>query len=89
MVVGSIDAGNRAADLLAIESWAARNEFDFFVHVKDILDRPLGGSRDFDAMRSDVAEIVHPEAVPVFRQDERRRRAEVQSAKRVKLRCGP
>jgi hypothetical protein len=51
MFIGSIEAGNRAADLLSIVSSAARNDLDVFVYVKDVLDKLLAGSRDFDAMR--------------------------------------
>jgi hypothetical protein len=86
MFIGSIDAGNRAADLLSIVSSAARNDLDIFVYVKDVLDKLLSGSRDFEAMRPDVWKLTHPEAVRIYRQDERRHRAEVKSAKRAKRR---
>ncbi|MEI6351681.1 MAG: IS66 family transposase [Verrucomicrobiota bacterium] len=86
MFIGNIDAGNRAADLLSIVSSAARNDLDIFVYVKDVLDKLLGGSRDFEAMRPDVWKLAHPEAVRIYRQDERRHRAEVKSAKRAKRR---
>ena len=86
MFIGSIDAGNRAADLLSIVSSAARNDLDIFVYLKDVLDKLLSGSRDFEAMRPDVWKLTHPEAVRIYRQDERRHRAEVKSAKRAKRR---
>ena len=86
MFIGSIDAGNRAADLLSIVSSATRNDLDVFVYVKDVLDKLLGGCRDFEAMRPDVWKLTHPEAVRIYRQDERRHRAEVKSAKRANRR---
>jgi hypothetical protein len=88
MFIGSIDAGNRAADLLSIVSSAARNDLEIFVYVKDVLDKLLGGCRDFEAMRPDVWKLARPEAVRIYRQDERRHRAEVKSAKRAKRRAG-
>jgi hypothetical protein len=88
MFIGSIDAGNRAADLMTLVSSAVRNDLDVFVYVKDVLDKLLGGRRDFEAMRPDVWKLAHPEAVRIYRQDERRHRAEVKSAKRAKRRAG-
>jgi len=88
MFIGSIDAGNRAADLMTLVSSAVRNDLDVFVYVKDVLDRLLAGSRDYAALRPDVWKLAHPEAVRVYRQDERRHRAEVKSAKRARRRSG-
>jgi transposase len=88
MFIGSIDAGNRAADLMTLVSSAVRNDLDVFLYLKDVLDKLLGGSRDFEAMRPDVWKLAHPEAVRIYRQDERRHRAEVKSAKRAKRRAG-
>jgi hypothetical protein len=88
MFIGSIEAGNRAADLLSIVSSAARNDLDIFVYVKDVLDKLLAGSCNYHSMRPDVWKLAHPEAVRIYRQDERRHRAEVKSAKRAKRRAG-
>ena len=88
MFIGSIDAGNRAADLMTLVSSAVQNDLDVFLYLKDVLDKLLGGSRDFEAMRPDVWKLAHPEAVRIYRQDERRHRAEVKSAKRAKRRAG-
>ena len=67
-------------------SSAARNDLDVFVYVKDVLDKLLAGSRDYEALRPDVWKLAHPEAIRVYRDDERRHRAEVKSAKRAKRR---
>ena len=88
MFIGSIDAGNRAADLMTLVSSAVRNDLDVFLYLKDVLDELLGGSRDFEAMRPGAWQLAHPEAVRIYRQDERRHRAEVKSAKRAKRRAG-
>ncbi len=65
---------------------AVRNDLDVFVYVKDVLDRLLAGSHDYAGLRPDVWKLAHPEAVRVYREDERRHRAEVKSAKRAR-RC--
>ena len=88
MFIGSIAAGNRAADLMTLVSSAVRNDLDVFVYVKDILDRLLAGCRDYAALRPDVWKLAHPKAVRIYRQDERRHRAEVKSAKRARRRTG-
>jgi len=48
----------------------------------------LAGCRDYAALRPDVWKLAHPEAVRIYRQDERRHRAEVKSAKRARRRTG-
>ena len=88
LFIGSIDAGYRAADLMTLVSSAVRNDLDVFVYVKDVLDTLLGGSRDYATLRPDVWKLAHPEAVRIYRQDERRHRAEVTSAKRARRRGG-
>ncbi|MFM7243231.1 MAG: IS66 family transposase, partial [Planctomycetaceae bacterium] len=88
LFIGSIDAGYRAADMMTLVSSAVRNDLDVFVYVKDVLDTLLGGSRDYEALRPDVWKLAHPEAVRIYRQDERRHRAEVESAKRARRRGG-
>ena len=88
MFISSIDAGNRAADLMTPLSSAVRNNLDVLDYVKDVLDKLLGGSRDFEAMRPDVWKLADPEAVRIYRQDEGRHRAEAKSAKRAQRRAG-
>jgi transposase len=56
MFIGSIDAGNRAADLLSIVSSAARNDLDIFVYVKDVASQR-------ELRSDDVWKLAHPEAV--------------------------
>jgi hypothetical protein len=50
MFIGSINAGNRAADLLSLVSSATRNNLDALVYVKDVLDRLLCERGDYEVM---------------------------------------
>ena len=61
MLIGSIDAGNRAADLMTLVSSAVRNELDVFLCLKDVHEKLLGGRHDFEGMRPDVWKLTHPE----------------------------
>jgi hypothetical protein len=79
---------NRAADLMTLSVSAVRNDLEVFVYVKDVLDTLLGGNRDYAALRPAVWKIAHPETVRVYRQDQRRHRANVKSAKRARRRTG-
>ena len=47
MFIGSVDAGTRSADLMTVGSSAVRNDLDVFIYLKDVLDKPFRGSRDF------------------------------------------
>ncbi|MBM4057057.1 MAG: IS66 family transposase, partial [Planctomycetes bacterium] len=86
MFIGSVDAGYRAADLMSLVSSAERNDLDVFPYVKDVLGRLLNGDADYESLRPDVWKAVHPEAVRVYRVEERRSRADAQSFKRARRR---
>ena len=88
MFIGSVEAGYRAADLFTLVSSALRCDLDVFVYVKDVLDKLLAGSSDYHSLQPDIWKESHPEAVRVYRQDERRHRAEAKSIKRAKRRSG-
>jgi transposase len=47
MFIGSIDAGTHSADLITVGGSAVRNDLDVFTYLKDVLDKPFRGSRDF------------------------------------------
>ncbi len=51
--VGSVAAGQRAANLMTIISTAARNDLDVHAYVKDVLDQILAGNTDWDSLRAD------------------------------------
>jgi transposase len=86
MFIGSVAAGYRAADLMSLVSSAARNDLDVFLYVKDVLDRLLAGETDYDALRPDVWKQAHPEAIRIYRQEERRSRADAKAVKRARRR---
>jgi hypothetical protein len=73
MFIGSVAAGYRAADLMSLVSSAARNDLDVFLYVKDVLDLLLAGEADYALLRPDVWKQSHPEAIRIYRQEERYR----------------
>ena len=83
LFVGSVDAGQRAADFLTLVSSAVRNDLDVWVYIKDVLDRLLAGDHDYAALRPDVWAAAHPEAIREYRAAERRHRAERKQYRRA------
>jgi hypothetical protein len=73
--IGSIAAGERAADFFSLVSSAVRNDLDVWVYTKDVLDLLLAGSTDYHSLRPDVWKQSHPEAIREYRVAERRDRA--------------
>jgi transposase len=88
MFIGSVAAGYRAADLMSLVSSAHRNDLDVFVYVKDVLDRLLAGETNYESLRPDAWKQSHPEAVRVYRQEERLARADAKAVKRARRRAG-
>ena len=86
MFIGSVAAGYRAADLMSLVSSAHRNDLDIFVYVKDVLDRLLAGETTYAALRPDVWKQAHPEAIRIYRVEERQARADAKSVKRARRR---
>jgi hypothetical protein len=71
---------------MTLVSSAARSDLDVFLYVKDVLDRLLAGETDYDALRPDVWKQSHPEAVRLYRVEERRSRADAKTIKRARRR---
>lgn len=86
LFVGSVEAGVRAATLLTLVSTAVRNDLDVWAYVKDVLDRLLAGSTDYESLRADVWKRFHPEAVRQYRVDERRDQADRRQFRRAQRR---
>lgn len=86
LFIGSVAAGERAADLLTVVSSAVRNDLDVWAYVKDVLDQLLSGSADYEAMRPDVWKQAHAEAIRTYRRDERRDRADRKQRRRARRR---
>jgi len=82
LFVGSVAAGERAADFLTIVSSAVRNHLDVWAYVKELLDRLLAGDRDYAALRPDCWAASHPQQIRAYRIEERRDRADAKQARR-------
>jgi transposase len=83
LFLGSVAAGERMADLLTLVSSALRNDLDVWAYVKDVLDRLLAGSTDYDLLRPDRWAAAHPEHLRTYRIKERRDRAAAQHSRRA------
>jgi transposase len=86
LFVGSMAAGDRAADFLTLVSSAVRNDLDVWAYVKDVLDQLLAGSADYESLRPDVWRQSHPGAVRQYRIAERRDRADRKQRRRARRR---
>lgn len=75
LFVGSVDAGQRAANFLTLVSSAVRNSLDVWAYIKDVLDRLLAGETDYASLRPDAWRQAHPEAIREYRVAERSDRA--------------
>ena len=83
LFVGSVAAGERAADFLTLVSSAVRNDLDVWAYVKDVLDQLLAGSTDYDSLRPDTWKRSLPGAVRTYRTAERRDRADRKQRRRA------
>jgi hypothetical protein len=86
LFIGSVAAGERAADFLTLVSSAVRNDLDVCMYVKDVLDQLLDGSTDYEPLRPDIWKQSHPEAVRQYRAQERRDRADRKQRRRTRRR---
>ena len=86
LFVGSVAAGERAADFLTIVSSAVRNDLDVWAYVKHLLDRLLAGDRDYASLRPDRWAAAHPEYIRDYRVEERRERTEARRSRRAQRR---
>jgi hypothetical protein len=83
LFVGSMEAGERAADFLTLVSSALRNDLDVWAYVKDVLDQLLAGTTEYESLRPDVWREAHPEAIRTYRVEERRDRADRKQFRRA------
>jgi hypothetical protein len=89
LFVGSVAAGERAADFMTLVSSAVRNDLDVWAYVKDVLDQLLAGSTDYESLRPDVWKQSHPESLREYRTIERRDRADHKQRRRAHRRQQP
>jgi hypothetical protein len=83
LFIGSVAAGERAADFLTLVSSAVRNDLDVWAYLKDVLDQLLAGSTDYESLRPDVWRQAHPDFVRQYRVQERRDRADRKQRRRA------
>ena len=83
LFIGSVAAGERAAQLMTLVSSAVRNDLDVWAYVRDVLEQLLAGSTDYDSLRPDVWKASHPESVRAYRVTERRDRADRKQRRRA------
>jgi len=71
---------------MSMVSSAERNDLDVFPYVNDVLGRLLNGDTDYESLRPDIWKAAQPEAVRVYRVEERRSRADAKAVKRARRR---
>jgi transposase len=86
LFIGSVSAGERAANFLTLVSSAVRNDLDVAAYLKAVLDALLSGSTDYASLRPDQWAVARPEAIRAYRQEERRDRYARKSARRAERR---
>ncbi len=86
LFIGSVAAGERAADFLTLVSSAVRNGLDVWAYVKDVLDQLLAGSTDYHCLRPDIWRASHGESIRTYRTQERRDRADRKQRRRAQRR---
>jgi transposase len=86
LFLGSVPAGERAANFLTLVSSALRNDLDVYAYLKSVLDALLQGSTDYAALRPDQWATTHPEAIRAYRREERQDRYARKSARRTERR---
>ena len=82
LFIGSVTAGERAANFLTLVSSALRNDLDVNSYLKAVLDTLLAGNTDYHSLRPDRWAQQHPEAIRSYRQEERRHRANQKANRR-------
>lgn len=89
LFVSNVTSGERSAKMMSLVSSARRHDLDSRLYIQDILTQLLAGSTDYESMLPDVWKLSHPEAIRVYRQEERRDKADrkqLQAARRRLLR---
>tara|TARA_B100000949_G_scaffold141098_1_gene123999 strand:- start:99 stop:1946 length:1848 start_codon:yes stop_codon:yes gene_type:complete len=76
LFVGNVEAGERSAMMMSLVSSAKRHDLDVGLYVQDVLEQLLAGSTDYHSLLPDQWKLKHPEAIRVYRQEERRDKAD-------------
>ena len=72
--------------MMSLVSSARRHDLDSRQYIEDILTQLLAGSTDYDSLLPDVWKQSHPEAIRVYRQEERRDKADRKQLKAARRR---
>ena len=76
--------------MMTLVSSARRHDLDSRLYIEDILTQLLAGSTDYESLLPEAWKEAHPEAIRVYRQEERRDKADrkqFQAARRRLLRA--
>ena len=76
LFVCSVPGGEQSAKMMTLVSSARRHDLDIELYVKDVLDQLLAGSTDYHSFLPDIWKQQHPEAIRVYRAEERRDKAD-------------
>jgi transposase len=76
LFVCSVSGGEQSAKMMTLVSSARRHDLDVELYIKDVLDQLLAGSTDYQRFLPDVWKQQHPEAIRVYRVEERRDKAD-------------
>ena len=77
LFVGSVRAGIRNANLMTLVSSAHRHDLDVQMYLEDVAMHLNRGTAAPEDLLPDVWKISHPEAVRLYRSEERRDKAEL------------
>ena len=83
---GSLAAGERAGNLMTIIGSAIRNDLDVHAYLEDVLRRALAGETDWASLAPHAWKAEHPEAIRIYRKDERRQAADRKRIRRARRR---
>jgi hypothetical protein len=86
LAIGSLEAGERAANWMTLVSSAMRNDLHVWAYIKDILDRLLASTQDYAPLCPHVWKESHPEAIRQYRALERRDAADRKRLRRARRR---
>jgi hypothetical protein len=89
LFVSNVAGGERSAKMMSLVSSARRHDLDSRAYIEDVLKQLLDGCTDYDRLLPDIWKRTHPEAIRVYRQEERRDKADrkqYNAARRRRLR---
>ena len=87
MFCGSVAGGERNAGFMTLASSAHRNDLDVWSYVSDVLQQLLDGQTDYEPLLPWNWAAAHPEAIRVYRKEERRQRDTRKEANRDRRRA--